>query len=105
MFTYELARKLEGLTVTCNALHPGFVDTGFGKNNGGFMKAAMGLLKPFQKKVDEGARTSIYLASAPDVDHVTGKYFADCKDTRSDPISYDRKTAERLWQLSLDLLS
>lgn len=104
LFTYELARKLEGTKVTANALHPGFVDTGFAKNNGGFIKLAMGLLRPFQKKVDEGAQTSIYLASSPEVENVSGKYFADCKSIKSDPISYDETTAQKLWQLSLDLL-
>jgi NAD(P)-dependent dehydrogenase (short-subunit alcohol dehydrogenase family) len=105
LFTYELARKLEGTKVTANALHPGFVNTGFAKNNGGFFKFAMALLSPMQKKPENGAQTSIYLASSPEVETVSGKYFADCKAVQSDPASYDRAAAEKLWQLSLELIA
>jgi NAD(P)-dependent dehydrogenase (short-subunit alcohol dehydrogenase family) len=104
LFTYELARRLAGTEVTSNALHPGFVDTGFAKNNGGLVKFAMGLLRPMQKKVDDGARTSIYLASSPQVEGISSKYFDDCKSVESDPLSYDQAVAEKLWQVSLDLL-
>ena len=105
LFTYELARKLDGTKVTSNALHPGFVNTGFAKNNGRLAQFAMMLLSPFQKKVDKGAQTSIYLASSPDVENISGKYFVDCKSSESDPISYDKSLANRLWQLSLDMLA
>jgi retinol dehydrogenase-12 len=105
LFTYELARKLEGTKVTANALHPGFVDTGFAKNNGGLVKFAMGLLKPMQRKVDEGAQTSIFLASSPEVEGVSGKYFADLKSVASDPASYNTAAAEKLWQLSLEMIA
>jgi NAD(P)-dependent dehydrogenase (short-subunit alcohol dehydrogenase family) len=105
LFTYELARKLEGTKVTANALHPGFVDTGFGKNNGGLVSLAMNLLKPMQRKVDEGALTSIYLASSPEVEGVSGKYFTDCKAVPSAPVSYQKATAEKLWQVSLEMMA
>ncbi len=105
LFTYELARRLEGTKITVNALHPGFVDTGFGKNNQGFIKFALGLMRPFQKKVDDGARTSIFLASSPEVETISGKYFADCKAVESDPASYDQAAAQKLWQVSLDTLA
>jgi NAD(P)-dependent dehydrogenase (short-subunit alcohol dehydrogenase family) len=104
LFTYELARRLDGTAVTCNALHPGFVNTGFAKNNGAFIKLAMGLLIPFQKTVEEGARTSTYLCSSLDVEGVSGTYYVDCKPEKSDPASYDEATAAKLWQLSLDML-
>jgi NAD(P)-dependent dehydrogenase (short-subunit alcohol dehydrogenase family) len=105
LFTYELARKLEGTKVTANALHPGFVDTGFGKNNGGLIKFGMSLLKPIQRKPDVGAQTSIYLASSPEVEGVSGKYFADSKAVESDPASYDRGTAEKLWNISFEMMA
>ena len=104
LYTFELARKMTGTHVTANALHPGFVNTGFGKNNGGFIKFAMGLLSPMQRKVSDGAATSIFLASSPEIDTVSGKYYVDCKAVESDPASYDKAAAARLWQLSLDLL-
>ena len=105
LFTYELARRLEGTKITVNALHPGFVDTGFGKNNSGVFKFVLGLLRPIQKKVDDGASTSIFLASSPEVENVSGKYFIDSKVAKSDPASYDMAAAQKLWQISLNLLS
>jgi len=105
LFTYELTRKLEGARVTANALHPGFVNTGFAKNNGGFVKYAMGLLFPMQRTPEKGAQTSIYLACSPEVEGVTGKYFKDSKPIPSDPASYNRAAAERLWQVSLEMIA
>lgn len=105
LFTYELARKLEGTRVTTNTLHPGLVSTGFNKNNGPLMKFAMRLLTPFARKPAEGARTSIYLASSPEVEGVTGKYFDESKPAPSSPLSYNRATAERLWQVSLEMIA
>jgi NAD(P)-dependent dehydrogenase (short-subunit alcohol dehydrogenase family) len=104
LFTYELARKLEGTKVTVNALHPGSVATGFGKNNGKLMKIVFGLLSPIQRTPEEGATTSIYLASSPEVQGITGKYFTDCKPVDSDPVSHDRAAAEKLWQASLEMI-
>ncbi len=105
LFTYELARRLEGTKITVNALHPGFVDTGFGKNNSGIFKFVLGLLRPIQKKVDDGASTSIFLASSTEVESISGKYFIDSKVAESDPASYDMAAAQKLWQVSLKLLS
>jgi len=105
LFTYELARKLEGTRVTANALNPGFVNSGFGKNNDGISKIVMGLLRPIQVDPQKGAQTSIYLASSPDVEGVTGKYFENSKPVPSSPISYNRATAERLWQVSLEMIA
>ncbi len=105
LFTYALARKLEGTAVTANALHPGFVATGFAKNNGLLFRLGMGLIGPFIRQKDEGAATSIYLASSPEVEGVTGKYFSDSKAIDSDPASYDQEVAERLWQVSWELIA
>ena len=68
LFTKELARRLEGTGVTVNALHPGFVSTGFGKNNPGFLMKSIRAVVPLVARSPEiGARTSIYLASSPEV--------------------------------------
>lgn len=105
LFTYELARKLEGTRVTTNVLHPGFVNTGFAKNNGWMGKLGMALLLPLQRNAEVGAQTSVYLASSPQVEGVTGKYFVDSKSIPSSPASYNRATAERLWQVSLEMIA
>ena len=103
LFTYELARRLEGSRVTVNALHPGFVATGFARNNGWIVAFGMRMLGLFIRKPEQGAQTSIYLAASPDVEGVTGKYFFDCKPIESSPLSHDQALAEKLWQVSLEL--
>jgi retinol dehydrogenase-14 len=103
LFTYELARRLEGTGVTANALHPGFIATGFARNNGLVFDLAMRIIGMFIRKPDQGAETSIYLTSSPEVEGVSGKYFVDCKPVQSSQLSYDRDLAEKLWQVSLDL--
>jgi NAD(P)-dependent dehydrogenase (short-subunit alcohol dehydrogenase family) len=104
MFTYELAEKLAGTRVTANALHPGFVATGFARNNGGIINFGMGLTHLFARTPQRGAETSIYLASSPEVEDITGKYFTDCKAVESDPVSYDKAAQEKLWEASLEMI-
>jgi NAD(P)-dependent dehydrogenase (short-subunit alcohol dehydrogenase family) len=100
-FTYDLARRLEGTGVTVNAVHPGFVATGFGKTgNPGYMKTAMALLSPFARTPEKGAQTTIYVATAPELEGVTGQYFANSKATPSSKVSYDEAEQRRLWQMS-----
>jgi retinol dehydrogenase 14 len=103
LFTYELARRLEGTGVTVNVLHPGFIATGFARNNGALYNFGMSLIGPFIRKPEQGAQTSIYLASSPEVEGITGKYFVDCEPVESSPLSYDKSLAEKLWQVSLEL--
>jgi NAD(P)-dependent dehydrogenase (short-subunit alcohol dehydrogenase family) len=100
LFSYELARRLNGTGVAVNCLHPGAVASGLGKNNGTWARALIALLRPFFRTPEQGAATSMYLASSPDLEHVTGKYFADCKETRSSAVSYDPAVARRLWEIS-----
>jgi NAD(P)-dependent dehydrogenase (short-subunit alcohol dehydrogenase family) len=103
MFTYELARQLEGTGVTVNALHPGGVNTGFGKNNTGLVKLAMNLFGRFSLTPEQGAQTTIYLASSPEVAGVTGKYFDKCKAVPSSDASYDVAAQGKLWEISAKL--
>ncbi len=104
LFTYTMARRLEGSGVTANALHPGFVATGFARNNGSLYDFGMRLITPvFARTPEHGAETSLYLATSPEVAEVSGKYFVDCKAVPSSPVSYDQDTAEKLWQVSLEL--
>ncbi len=104
LFTYELARRLEGTRVTANCLHPGVVMTGFGKNNAGLLGNLFAVFqtigKPFLLTPEKGARTSVYLASSPEVEGVTGKYYAASREKRSNAVSYDLEAARRLWDVS-----
>jgi NAD(P)-dependent dehydrogenase (short-subunit alcohol dehydrogenase family) len=105
LFTYELARRLEGTGVTANAVHPGFVSTNMGRDNGWFIHKLIRLAMFFRGiSSEEGARTMIHLASSPEVDGITGKYFYDMKPMRSSRSSYDRETARRLWKVSEELV-
>ena len=104
LFTYELARKLRTTLVTANALHPGVVRTSFGAEDpGGVQRLFIPFVRPFMKAPGRGAATSIHLASAPELEQVTGRYFARSKPRRSSRRSYDLAAAARLWQVSADL--
>lgn len=103
MFTYELARRLAGSGITANTLHPGFVRTGFNRNNGALMSLAMTIASPFAISEERGAQTSIYLASSPEVASANGEYFVKCKPARSSEVSYDEAAQQRLWQISEQL--
>jgi NAD(P)-dependent dehydrogenase (short-subunit alcohol dehydrogenase family) len=102
LFTYELARRLEGSGVTVNALHPGFVATNIAQSGLGPIGRAAAKLITSRMGIspEEGAKTSIYLASSPDVEGVTGKYFVKSVPRRSVGISYDEALQERLWEES-----
>ncbi len=104
LFTYELARRLEGSRVTANALHPGFVSTNFATNNGPLYALGMRLMGFLAQSPQKGAQTSIHLASAPEVEGMSGKYFTNSKPVDSSPASYDRPVAEQLWKTSLALI-
>ncbi|CAM3672677.1 MULTISPECIES: SDR family oxidoreductase [Paenibacillus] len=101
LFTKELARRLQPTRVTVNALHPGAVSTSLGVNRDtGFGKAVYKLLRPFFLTALEGARTAIYLASSPEVEHVTGEYYVKCKPDKTTEKARDPKLAARLWEWS-----
>lgn len=100
MFTYELARRLEGSGVTANAVHPGFVATNMGANNGPLVKIFLPLTRLFAISPEEGAQTIVYLASSPDVERISGEYFYKMRSVSSSPTSYDVEQAQRLWEIS-----
>ena len=104
LFSNELARRLRGTGVTSNALHPGAVATGIGSNNGIAGRVVPLLLKPFFRSPARGAATTIYLASAAEVDGVTGKYFYDSQPVDPKPWALDTNAAGRLWVTSERLL-
>jgi NAD(P)-dependent dehydrogenase (short-subunit alcohol dehydrogenase family) len=97
MFTYALARRLNGKGVRANCLHPGIVGTGFGHNTPGLVNTMLNLARPFLTTPQQG---SIYLATSPDVADVSGDYFAKCKPIASAPPSHDVAAQERLWTIS-----
>jgi len=106
MFTYELARRLTGSNVTANALHPGHVATDIWKTNFSiFGPALKWIMSLFSLSPQEGADNSIYLASSPEVEGVTGKYFVEREPAQSSPTSYDEELAQRLWEISENLTS
>ena len=100
LFTYELARRLEGTGVTANCLHPGFVATNIAQR--GMPRIVSLLAKPiflFGISPEEGAKTSIYLASSPDVEGVSGKYFVKSIPRISAPLTHDESLQHKLWQV------
>jgi retinol dehydrogenase-14 len=105
LFSYELARQLQGTPVTANALHPGVVSTSFGgEDPASVQRVFIPFLRPFMKTAAQGAATSIYLASAPQLEQVSGRYFANSKPKRSSERSYDEAAAARLWHVSAELV-
>lgn len=100
LFTYELARRLEGTAITVNCAHPGPVRTEFMRTAGGALAFMSKIAWPLMKSAEAGARTPIYLASAPDVAAITGGYFVNCRRRRSASITYDRGIAAKLWEIS-----
>ena len=102
LFTTELARRLEGTGVTANSLHPGTVRTGYGRSGDtkGILQVGIAIAAPFFLSPAKGARTSIYLASSPEVEGVTGKYFIKCKQRTPTKAAQDADAARRLWEMS-----
>jgi len=99
-FTAELARRLEGSGVTANCFHPGLVASGFNRNNGRVMRAAMGALRPLSRSPEHGARTLVWLADAPEASGEQGGYFVDERRKAPSAAARDMVTAGMLWALS-----
>ncbi|HVG19590.1 MAG TPA: SDR family oxidoreductase [Blastocatellia bacterium] len=100
LFTYELARRLEGTRVTANCLHPGGVATNIFH---ALPRPVEAIIKLVTVSPERGAETSVYLASSPEVEGVSGKYFVKKSATRTSASSYNEDTARRLWDVSAKL--
>ena len=106
LFSYELARRLQGSAVTANAVHPGVVSTSLGAEDPGrTQRLLVPVLRPFMKSAERGAATSIHVASAPQLQGVTGRYFTNSQPRKSSPRSHDQGVATRLWRASANLAS
>jgi NAD(P)-dependent dehydrogenase (short-subunit alcohol dehydrogenase family) len=104
LFSYELARRMEGTGVTVNTLHPGVIRTNLGKNNNKkLIKLMSTIFRLFMRSPKKGARTTVYLASSPDVEKVNGKYFVNRKPKKSSNISYEKTLQNKLWEISANL--
>lgn len=105
LFTRELAKQLEGTNVTVNSLHPGVIASGFGRNNkGAFGWIMRNVASPFLGSEESGAKTSVYLASSPDVEGKTGLYWKSSREARPTRAGQDDEAAKRLWKLSEELI-
>lgn len=103
LFTTELARRLTGTGVTANCLHPGVVNTGFGRDGSRLLRFGLGLGRRFLRTPGQGADTVVYLASSPDVEGATGGYYVRRKLSTPSRAAQDQATAWRLWEISAEL--
>jgi len=100
LFTYELSRKLEGIGVTANAIHPGVVNTNLGRDQSKF---SQWFARKFFKSPEEGAETSIFLASSREVENITGKYYVNKQPKESSEESYNLENAKKLWKICTEM--
>ncbi len=100
LFTHALARRLAGTGITANAVHPGVVASDFAKNTHGLLGFAWGLIRPFLISTADGAKTSLHVATAPELAGVSGRYFSKCRETSPSALSRDEALQERVWSVS-----
>jgi retinol dehydrogenase 12 len=107
LFTTELARRLQGTRTTANCVHPGTVATGYGRDGDthGFLRFGLKVIRPFVLTAEKGARTSIYVASSPEVADISGTYLVKCKQRRPSKAGQDAAAAARLWAVSEELIA
>jgi NAD(P)-dependent dehydrogenase (short-subunit alcohol dehydrogenase family) len=107
LFTRELARRWDGTGVTANAVHPGFVASSFGRDGdtGRFGALLFPLLKPFALTAAQGAETSVYVASAPELEGITGGYWVKSAPASPSNAAQDAAAAARLWEVSEQLVA
>ena len=105
LFSYELAHRLNDRPIAVNCLHPGFVASKFGHNNSGFKVAFLKIAQKLKAiTVEEGAETSVYLASSPEVEETSGKYYYKRREKESSPESRNKDTRKKLWDVTEKLL-
>ena len=100
LFTAELARRLTGTGVTATCFHPGLVASGFNRNNGWLLSAAMTMLRPFSRTPEKGADTLVWLVESSEVAGQSGGYYVDRRQVDPSAAARDLEVARRLWQLS-----
>ena len=100
LFTTELARRLQGTNITANCLHPGVVGTGFAQDEPGLLNSLMKIGKRFLLSPEDGAKTTLHVALAPEVENITGAYFSDCKQKRPSKRARSAEDAASLWACS-----
>ena len=103
LLTYEFARRLSNSEITVNCLHPGAVKSNIIRDYKGIIKLFTKLIFSFAKSPKKGAETVIYLASSPDVENISGKYFVDKKEVKSTDVTYDKSIAKSLWDICSNL--
>jgi NAD(P)-dependent dehydrogenase (short-subunit alcohol dehydrogenase family) len=103
MFTYALARRLDGSGVTATAVHPGFVASNFGKK-GGWADILWLMLRPFQINQAKGAENSLYAAASPEMAGISGQYLVRKRPVKSYKQSYDTDAVEKLWRVSAQMV-
>jgi NAD(P)-dependent dehydrogenase (short-subunit alcohol dehydrogenase family) len=100
LFTVELARRLAGTGVSANCFHPGFVATGFNRNNGVLMRVGMAISRPFARSASKGAETLVWLLDSEEAGETSGGYFFDEHLATPSVAAQDREAARHLWQVS-----
>jgi NAD(P)-dependent dehydrogenase (short-subunit alcohol dehydrogenase family) len=104
LWNQELARRLEGSGVTANCLHPGAIRSNLGQGNGPILDVIQRVVTLFMKSPEKGAATSIYLATSPEVEGLSGRYFVNCREKKPAGHATDMATAQRLWEISEELV-
>ena len=104
LFAKELSKRLAHSAVTANALHPGVIRTNLGRSMGGLMSTLIaGMAKFIERTIPQGAATQCYVATHPDIERVTGRYFADCSEKTPSAHARDPALAQKLWRASEEL--
>jgi NAD(P)-dependent dehydrogenase (short-subunit alcohol dehydrogenase family) len=103
-FARSIAERYANKGVTAYSLHPGVVNTGFGSQYTGFLKIVLSLIRPFMISPEKGAETSVFLATAPQIEPLSGKYFKNKKEAKPSVASYDNEARQQLWLTSEELV-